>query len=341
MNNYSYGFSDFSSSTSFYQYNFPCPFNAKLDVNGNCVCEDNFIGNPPNECILPLHEYLFYGPANANYVNDTADVSLYNGALKHGTVVGNVALVNDRAEFSSSGFIKLDDDIFESSPAITLEIWLTTYNDNSLWERLFHFSQDDETNCNSILFNRVESDFTFESSNFYSGNMMFEFIDCRSGWTAHKFPINYLFNGQSQVHYVVTIDPFVTKKFSVYRHGSNVYTGDFAAELDYSLPWINMCLGGNDIAADNLEDLSGIIHEFRVWRGVMDSNTVYSRYASGFVTTQFPTPEPTSPSPQPTPSPSPQPTVMSVIVTNEFGDQFQCPSPPKPGVIGFQRCIPL
>ena len=328
--------------TSFYQYNFPCPFNAKLDVNGNCVCEDNFIGNPPNECILPLHEYLFYGPANANYVNDTADVSLYNGALKHGTVVGNVALVNNRAEFSSSGFIKLDDDIFESSPAITLEMWVTTYNDNSYWERIFHFSQDNETNCNTLMFNRVESSFTFESKTFNSGDMMIETIDCRTNPHTHqKFPFDYGFNGLSQVPFVITIDPIVTKKLKIYRGGSAYYYYDFSTELDYSSPWINMCLGGNAIAADNLEDLSGIIHEFRVWRGVMDSSTVYNRYVSGFVTTQFPTPEPTSPSPQPTPSPSPQPIAIPVIVTNEFMDQFQCPSPPKPGIISFQRCIPL
>merc|ERR1711871_834087 len=95
------------------------------------------------------------------------------------------------------------------------------------------------------------------------------------------------------------------------------------------------------------------IHEFRVWRGVMDSSTVYNRYASGFVTTQFPTPEPTSPSPQPTPlptlSPTPQPTlspsshaptVPSYSIGTVAGN-FVCERPVNPRKMTFGKCLPV
>ena len=365
------------------KYIFPCgTFYASLtDGDFPCRCPDGYTGAVPH-CVLQIHRYPFFELSSSTTVADVADVSIYNGTSKPGTVVNSTSNVsiyngtskpgtvvnstsmfdNHLATFDGFSFISFPNDLFEKSPMISFEFWVTTVNYlNTFYERILHFQPELVTYYkpqNSFTLNRdLDSNVLMVDVCGESANSS----DCNRTYTTTNF------DSMDFTHVVLTIDPEVSKRMKVYvdsnLHAAPYYTREF----DTSFLYHTLTLGGN-YNLDRSENLNGEIHEFSVWKGAMDSETITSRYLNAryLQKLQMPSSVPTSapitpssaqssaPSRNPTPKPTPHPTyyptaeptpvpstaapTVSTYIMRTIAGNFECERPPDKRVLQFGGC---
>ena len=282
--------------------------------NNACMCPTGYAGTVPN-CFLQIHRYPFFEMNNSLTATDVADVSVYGGTAKDGIVrnqnvsnPGNFSIFdNYTASFDGQSIITFPKDLFERSPIMTFEFWLTTNNaGNTGYNRLLHFQRDyveTYTPTDSITLNRDGGNTNIMVDICGPGN---DNTDC------NFFVANgYSFDTMVNRHIVLTLDPISEKKVKLYVDGTLATEGDFTRE--FLLEYNTLTLGGNYVPSMN-ENLRGEVHEFSVWKGSMSSSVANSRYLNTVslrnlqMPSSVPTSAPAMPTSIPTGMPSSRPT---------------------------------
>jgi len=213
---------------------------------------------------LLLHRYSFDDAAGSSTVTDTADVSAWGGTQKNGAVVDTVGLGNGKAAFTGAGYLRLPDNIMESSTAVTMEMWLTVNSGNAGNNRLFQFGATN-ANPNSIILHQ----------NGYNGPLY------STMFLASKLEVasTTLFNSlTANSHVVAVYDPVVSATFKIHVNGAQVASDIMSSALSVAMGNYNYV--GTNTNGDTLR-LYGVMDEFRVWRGALSASTIAEHYSWG------------------------------------------------------------
>ena len=276
-------------------------------LNG-AICSSYPTIAPSESPLELLHRYSFQEPENSNIIHDTANVLLWNGSQKHGSVIGSVSFNGESVTFSGVGYISLPSDILESSSSVTIEAWFTGSSSNTNWNRIFQFGAT-AGNSDSIALVR----------NYDTGNILLEsWLPTTKRQLATS---NVNFNALSNAHIVVILDPVQSSTMQIYV--DSTFKGNVSLSATDRLP---SNTGNNFVGAgiQSQEKVShGTLDELRIWRGILNSEKILSHYEIGPDDIPFPTEVPTE---APTEIPSEIPSQVPTEVPTEVPTlAFFCP----------------
>lgn len=198
-----------------------------------------------------IHRYSF--------ITDASD----SVGTAHGTRVGAGIQETDLSLVrANSEYMQLPENVLGTSDDLTIEMWLTTFNNNAEYGRIYQFGTNLADNAYSIMLARA-------------GNVFVAYVQ-DTGIAA--FPTSTLFNPQTDIHIAV-----VHKKISTGTRVKVYMNGVLAADGNTTIAMPSSSAGGyigkSFSSADPYFD--GTIDELRIWSTALSGAYIAQNYLNG------------------------------------------------------------
>ena len=160
-----------------------------------------------------IHEYNFQ-----NSCFDSVGGNEYNCKLYGDAMIGNDELILK----TDDSYAQFPEGLLNSSVNLSIELFVTTSNDNDGWCRILQFGGYSQNNAESFALDRIANNY---NNNNHAHNVMLEYFprgyyrnDDR-GYQAYSV---YKFNGQNNLYIVILLS--VGNNIILYTNGTKAYS---------------------------------------------------------------------------------------------------------------------